>query len=157
MRSSPYTKSCPLTSSRLHNASSAVACGSRFDRKRIHTDVSTRTIMPPNVSLMTLVHVDVASRAREARIREAREDARRRLAGRVPRGRVEGCPYLSSPRMLSSRLVRDARQYATSSSYIRLCHRGMDTLPSAQACKKRLALRYYAPLSAARGDFLFRA
>jgi hypothetical protein len=51
--------------------------------KRIHTDVSTRTIMPPNVWLMTGAHAGVASRAPEVRIREAPEGARtRREAGR---------------------------------------------------------------------------
>ena len=48
--------------------------GSRFHRKRIHIDVSTRTIMRPNVWLTTLVHAGVEFRAPEARIREAHEE-----------------------------------------------------------------------------------
>jgi serine/threonine protein kinase len=48
IRSSPYTKAWPLTSSRL-SASSSAASGDRLARNRIHVEVSTRTIMPPSL------------------------------------------------------------------------------------------------------------
>jgi hypothetical protein len=83
--------------------------------------VSTRTIMPSSVWLVTLVHAGVASRAPGARIHEAPEGARTRRDEPAPRGRVERCPYPSLLPMLTSHHARDARQCAGSSSYIRFC------------------------------------
>src|SRR5688500_200943 len=118
MRSSPYTKSWPLTSSRLSNESSSEAYGARFDRKRIQTDVSTRTIMLPNVWLMTLVHAFVEFRGLQPPSREERADARKLRGGPVPLVRGERRPYPSSPPKPTWRRAATGHLCAASSS----CH-----------------------------------
>jgi len=141
MRSPPYTKSCPLTSSRLSNESSSAAYGARFDRKRIHTDVSTRTIMPPSVWLMTVVHAVVEFRGLQAPSREERANARKLRAGPVPLIPGERRPYPSSLPKPTWRRAATGHQCAASSS----CHTimpykyGTSMVFDAVACTARVS------------------
>src|SRR5688572_5318271 len=98
MRSSPYTKSWPVTSSRLRSPSSSAASGARFDRKRIQTEVSTRTITQPSAWLTRAVHGGVECLVRVAPIREEREDAHTPRGAPTPRARDGQYRYLFSLR-----------------------------------------------------------
>jgi len=95
MRSSPKTKSWPLTSSLLKCLSSAAAYGARLERNRIQTEVSTKTIMLLRDQVPKPARAAVESRVRVARIREAPAAARTRRGERAPRGRDEPYLYLS--------------------------------------------------------------
>jgi len=85
--------SCPLTSSRLKSMSNSAAYGRVSDRKRIQTEVSTKTIMRP--SAKRHAHADAEFPAHAFRIREAPEDAHMRGDGPAPRDRGERYPYRS--------------------------------------------------------------
>src|ERR1700730_10056812 len=125
IRSSPKTKSWPLTSSRLRSPSSTPAYGPRLDRNRIQTDVSTKTIMQLRDRVLKPAHVAGESRVRVARIRGARATARTRRGEPALQDRDEPYRYLSWHRKLTWRFATAPHRYEGSSSYIRLCHRCM--------------------------------
>src|SRR5206468_4127394 len=122
MSSSPKTKSWPLTSSRLKRPSSSAAYGGRLERKRIHTEVSTRTIIRSRDRLPRPAHVAGESRERVAQIHEAPEAAGTRRVERAPQDQDEPCRYPSLHRRLTWRCATADRRYGGSSSYIQLCH-----------------------------------
>src|SRR5204862_7213511 len=125
MSSSPKTRSCPLTSSRLKRPSRSAAYGGRLERKRFHTEVSTRTIIRSRDWLSRPVRVAGESRERVAQIHEAPVAARTRRVERAPQDQDEPCRYLSLHRRLTWRCATAGRRYGGASSYIRLCPRCM--------------------------------
>src|SRR5438477_11790760 len=131
MSSSPKTKSWPLTSSRLKRPSSSAAYGGRLERKRIHTEVSTRTIIRSRDWLPRPARV--AGESREAQIHEAPVAARTRRVERAPQDQDEPCRYLSLHGRLTWRCATAGRRYGGSSSYIRLCHRGLAVVAASRA------------------------
>jgi hypothetical protein len=96
-----------------------------LERKRIHTEVSTRTIIRSRDWLPRPAHVAGESRERVAQIHEAPVAARTRHVERAPPDQDEPCRYLSLHRRLTWRCATAGRRYGGSSSYIRLCHRCM--------------------------------
>ena len=78
-----------LTSSRPRSSSSLLAYGARFDKNRIHTDVSTRTLMLRNAGPRKIAHAVGGCREHVAPTRGEREDGHRRRDGSAPRDRAE--------------------------------------------------------------------